>query len=136
MAVATSMNTTGHCSSHHAHVNAGPRRSRVATCSATVGPAMTRNIDTTMKSASATVSTTAITRVFHHGRDSVTSYAALSVVMIDTIAPELDQIVTRKPNVRIPPLFCFDSDVIAPVTISIAACGAIRDSIATTSFTS
>ena len=59
------------------------------------------------------VSAIAVSRVFHQGRDSVTSYAALSVVMIDTIAPELLQIVTRKAKVRMPPLFCLDSSCIA-----------------------
>jgi hypothetical protein len=106
---------------------------RTASRSATAGPAITRNIDATMKTASAIVRAVAIVRVFHHGRDSVTSYAAFSVVMIETIAPELDQMVTKNPNVRIPPLFCFDSDAIAVVMISITDCGATRDSIRTTS---
>jgi hypothetical protein len=97
---------------------------------------MTRNIDTTMKIASAIVRPIATRRVFHQGRDSVTSYAALNVVMIDTIAPELDQIVRKNPNVRMPPLFSVDNDVIAVVMISMTACGAKRDSIVTTSLTS
>ena len=29
---------------------------------------------------------------------------------IETMAPELDQMVTRNPNVRMPPLFCFECE--------------------------
>src|SRR6187401_1211786 len=99
MPLATSANTIGHCSTHQPHLNASPRCMLVASLSARVGPAITRNIDTRTKSATPTVSVIAVMRVFHHGLDSVTSYAVLSVVMIDTIAPELDQIVIRNPNV-------------------------------------
>ena len=44
-----------------------------ARCSANVGPAMIRNIEPRMKTAIASVRPIAIMRVFHHGRDSVTS---------------------------------------------------------------
>ena len=37
------------------------------------------------------VSAIAISRTFHNGRPSVMSYAALSVLMMDTIAPERPQ---------------------------------------------
>ena len=78
-----------------------------------------------------TVSAIAVRRVFHHGRDSVTSYAAFSVVMIETIAPELDQMVTRKANVRMPPLFACDSlSASDRVMIFSTSVGANRPSIA------
>ena len=44
-----------------------------------------------MKNARPTVSAMAISRTFQSGRPSVMSYAALSVLMIDTIVPELLQ---------------------------------------------
>ena len=69
---------------------------REASVSASVGPATIRNIAARMNTAIPTVSPIAVSRLFHQGRDSVTSYAALSVVMMDTIAPELLQMVTKK----------------------------------------
>ena len=51
--------------------------------------------------------------------------------MIDTIAPELDQIVTRKAKVRMPPLFRFDISRIWSVMMSMTAFGANRLIIAT-----
>src|SRR5258708_18377164 len=131
MAVAASANTTGHWSAHHAHLNAGRSCSRAAMCSATVGPAMTRNIDARMNTAMPTVRATAVRRVFHQGRDSVTSYAALRVVMIDTIAPELLQTATKNANVRMPPLFCLESDTIESVRIFTTSLGAICEIIVT-----
>jgi hypothetical protein len=52
--------------------------------------------------------------------------------MIDTIAPELDQMVTRKPKVRIPPLFCCDRAVIASWTICTTLRGANLAMLVTT----
>src|SRR5436309_3193003 len=100
MALATRANTIGHWSTIHVHWKAGPSCRRAARLPATVGPAMTRNIDPTMKTAMPIVRAIAVMRVRHHGRDSVTSYAVLRVVMIDTIAPELLQIVRRNAKVR------------------------------------
>src|SRR5439155_26271208 len=117
MAVATRTKTIGHCSTIQVHLKAGPSCRRAARFSATVGPAMTRNIDARMKTAMPIVRAIAVMRVRHHGRDSVTSYAVLSVVIIDTIAPELLQMVTRKAKVRMPPLFCLDSWRIESVMI-------------------
>ena len=51
----------------------------------------------------------AVIRLSTTARDSVMSYAVLSVVMIETMAPELDQIVTRNANVSSPPLLRSDN---------------------------
>ena len=56
-----------------------------------------------MKKAIPMVRPIAVSRTFHNGRPSVMSYAAFSVEMIDTMAPELLQIVNRNAKVRIPP---------------------------------
>ena len=53
--------------------------------------------------------------------------------MIETIAPELDQMVIRNPKVRTPPLFCLDRDAIVVLTMSMTSCGANRAIIVTTS---
>ena len=105
---------------------------REASVSASVGPATIRNIAARMNTAIPTVSPIAVTRLFHQGRDSVTSYAALSVVMMDTIAPELLQMVTKNAKVRMPPLFCLESPTIASVRILTTSAGAIRPIITTT----
>src|SRR6476469_1694372 len=99
MPVAIRANTTGHWSTSQVHVNADPRPMLMAIRSATVGPAMIRNMDATMKTERPIVRRIAVSRVRHQGRDSVTSYAALRVVIIETMAPELDQIVSRNANV-------------------------------------
>jgi hypothetical protein len=56
----------------------------------------------------------------------------LSVVIIDTIAPELLQRATMKAKVRMPPLFCSDSDFIESVMMSTTSLGATRPIIWTT----
>ena len=54
--------------------------------------------------------------------------------MIETIAPELDQMVTKNAKVRMPPLFCVGrARRIASVMIVMTSAGAKRDSIATVS---
>ena len=53
-------------------------------------------------------------------------------MIIDTIAPELLQMVTKNAKVRMPPLFCLDSPSIESVRILTTSEGAIRPIISTT----
>jgi hypothetical protein len=71
--VATSVKTIGHWRIFQPHSKAAPSPMPEASRSAIVGPAMTRVIDTRMKMAMPTVSPSAVSRVFHHGRLSVMS---------------------------------------------------------------
>src|SRR5205085_9864099 len=131
-AVTTSANTTGHCSTSQVHLKTGPSPSVFASRLASVGPAMTRNMEAMMNTAMPTVSATAVSRVFHHGLDSVTSYAAFKVVIIELMAPELDHTAIRKANVSTPPLFCLPSEPITSPMISTTACGANLVKMSTT----
>ncbi len=66
----------------------------------------------------------AMRRVFHHGRLSVTSYATLSVVLIDSIALELLHKVNRNAMVRMPPVLLPDSLAISSAMIRTTSGGA------------
>ena len=61
-----------------------------------------------MNNDSPTVRKMAVSLTFHQGLPSVMSYAALSVVMIETTAPELLHSVSRNAIVRIPPRELFE----------------------------
>ena len=93
-----------------------------------VGPTSTSAIETRMKNAIPTVNPIATRRTFQSGRPSVMSYAAFSVLMIETIAPELLQIVSRKANVSTPPWPLFEISAIWSVMIFSASGGANRPS--------
>src|SRR6478609_1531131 len=132
--VVANVKISGHRNTAHAVSKASDNSNQLASQRPALGPATIRPKDSKTKIARAMVRPIAIRRVFHHGRDSGTSYAVFKAETIDVMAPELLQRAPRMPIVSNPE--CSPDAMLANCfcTSSSTSGGAIGANAATTWF--